>query len=1728
MDPSQIDTLVQRLVENPHDEEALAYAHQAGAADPKSYALLLERVGAETRDATYASHWLSEAANVWSTTLGDAHRAARVLMQAIDRDPTQRTAAERLAQLYRDKGDIKALVALLERRAKALAPLAPQSAEIRAELAAMHEELGRLWSDSLQQPKKALENFRRSIDLEPGHAYAIYGAREIYKSLGQWDDAVQMYEAELAVEQDPQRQLALLRDEAATRRAANDLGGASRALARARQVDEQDPGLMQEYAGLIVERLQAGEDVPAQERTMGAELLVGLAEAYSGEHGLAYSAGALDIMPGHDRALQLYAYYARELQREDDVAARYLAYVEANPNGAMAPEARWLLAASYEGAGQIENAIQVLEPLRGQGDPQATDKVRELYGQIGQAMPSVPPPQPPPVVRSHAQPRAQGQAQEHAPQGDAGGGSRRPALPADKLQGVLDAAQMLANKNKRAEAYAKYREVLEADPAHPEALSWVEDYLRTKRDYAALRDVLLAAVRSPGESIESRKERLREVAGLCEGNLRDTDGAINAWKQLLSINRTDDGARQSLTRLLEKTQRWDDLANLLEQEATAEGDLEKRIGLEKKLATLQEQKRRDFTAAAEAWGRIANLTPEDDRAVATASKMFEKAGAIDRAAEVIADNAASITDPPSRGALLERLGELREQLNDQGGAGEAYADAADAQKSVKLWESAERCFVTAERWDRAAQAAAQRAHMTGDSKQQAQHFARSADFYGRAGDDATALQNLERAADLDPTSEEYANQLGDRYTSAQKWTELVEFLVRRGDRLTDKASRVAMRRQAATLYAGQLADKEAARETWLKILEDGDDKEALERLVDDAVEREDHTEAVTLLRRLGNTAVDRAEKARIALREAELLAEGVGDVDNAIARYEQILVDLDAQCRPALQAIADLQEARDNPSAAADALERELKLVADTTERGQIAGRLARLYEQLDDAKNAIRALEMVRKADLEDFDALTRLCDLCEKTEQWDKVAELLAQRIEVEADEAEVSVLTRKLADILADKLDRGDEALATLTELADSGDAAVRAAYVELGDKLGWRGIVATKLVEWWFEAKQSAERTAQLRGAFERFAEVGREGDAVRVACEIVRSKGADRPLAEHLEQLAIKTSDLDALSIAHDLLAKEVTGVDRARELVRQAEARVKAGAPKLEALQHGEAGLTSVPPGEAEELLVKLAAIAEKPSDVVDLYERQISRCKAPADRVRALARASQVAASRGQIDRAKGFFELALSGTPADETLAALEEAARDGDSQTGGERLRRALAASMAAGGQGARDGGKTRGSLMRRAASMAHRDLDDLEQSFTWLGDALIAHVDALTLDALEGLGREVGDPQRAEATLSRALGEVFDGPLVRQLLARRAKLRREQLDDKTGAAADLKKLHDLSPNDQAVMDELSALLTDLGDYRGMVQLYEDQILRGKDMTARAELARKVARMWEEQLADPREAADAWRRVLRMKQGDAEATAGLERSKSNMLKKPEPGAEREAYAPPKLQTNPPASPSARPDARKGTDPAPAPAPPPAAERDDSTSPHKPDHLAASLRAALAPEPEEEPHDAQQPMDEAPSSQDERPRRPEGLFFRSSASDEATLSAPQTQPEVDRQTKPADEEQLEAIERTFAPETGPDDLGRTQQGAGLDFLDSTLARPPQLGDTGENAIAAEPSNGEAQGEGQQDEELDEEVIIADDLAEMLDAEDEGPATEPPPEEPKSKRSIPPPIPRH
>ena len=857
-----------------------------------------------------------------------------------------------------------------------------------------------------------------------------------------------------------------------------------------------------------------------------------------------------------------------------------------------------------------------------------------------------------------------------------------PPTAANDLQTLLDEGQSEAQKGRKPQAYAKFREALKIDAGQSEALSWVEDYLRQKRMFADLRDVLLAAARSPSTSADTKKAQLRDVAGICESQLRDVETAITAWKQLCQIDRGDEQAREQLRRLLEKAARWDDLAMLLEQEAMGTPDVEEKIALEKKLATLHEGKRKDPAAAAEAWARIANLAPQDETAIHTAVKLYEKGERFDLAAQVLSDNVQGVEDKGTKATLLQKLGELRQKRQDAGGAGDAYAEAADLAGQPKIWELAEKAYLAANRFADAAAAVERRAEAA-DGKQKAALLAQAADLLLRADDAGGAIAKLEQAAELDPTSDAFAQALEQQYRKEGREPDLVRFLLARADKLSDKPRRLASRRAAAELQRA-LGDKEGARETLLAVLLDGEDESALSTLVEDAIERGDNQEAVDFLRRLGALAKAPQQKVDIALREASLLAEQLDDIDGAIGRYEGIVKDFDPQNRFAIHAIGELHEKRGDQPGLAASLEREIPL-AEGDEKVELAQRLAQLYEgPLDDPKAAIRALDIVNAADPEDFDAIARLQHLCEKVEDWPRVAHLMAALIEVEGDEDEASRMTIHLSEILAEKLQRGDEALSALEKLADAGDAPCRDAYVALGDKLGWKGIVATKLVAW-HESGMGAARNEALRSAFVRFLEIGRDQDAARVAREVARARAADRPMAEKLEELATRLRDLDALSVAHDLLGKELSGAARAAELVRQAEVKLHAGVDPLEAMAHGESGLTSVPPNEVEPLLGRLAALTQAPGHVIDLYERQVGRCRVPNDRLAALARAAQVAAERGAADRARSFFELALGGGVQEDTLAALEGAARLGDEKAGGLGLRTTLAEALAAGGQG-----------------------------------------------------------------------------------------------------------------------------------------------------------------------------------------------------------------------------------------------------------------------------------------------------------------------------------------------------------------------------------------------------------------------------------------------------------
>jgi tetratricopeptide (TPR) repeat protein len=1452
-----MDEIVRRLVANPNDDGALGAAYSDGQRDPRGYATILERVGELTPDATYAAHWLAEAAQVWSTTLGDPRRAATLLMKAIERDPASDVASDRLAALYRDKGDHRALVALYERRAKALAAVARDDAALTHRLSVLHEDLGRLWQEPpLSQPRKAIENYRKAFEVDPTAVTAIYAARELLKAQGDLQQALPLYELEIRAIDDDGRKLALLRDEAALRGEAGDAKGASAALRSAHRLASDDTGLAYELAASIVARILAGEAVDPSERAEAATILIDLSESYDGEHGLAYAEAALDAEPGNDRAMQLAAHFAGGLGRSVD--PRWSGYLAANPQGVLATDGRRRLAESYQRQGKLEAALQVLEPMR--DDPELAELLGDLYAKAGKTK----------ELAAHL--------------------DRHSASlpPAERLAKQLEIAELLAKKGDKKSALAKYREVLEVEPDHPEALAFVEDSLRAARQYKELRDVLLAAARSPGAPLDSRRAQLREVAALSE-QLKDPDAAIAAFRQLLSIDRSDDAARAALRKLLEKGQRWDDLAGLLESEALVAIDDEERIVLEKKLAELHEQKRGDKIAAAEALLRAHGHAPKDDALLSRAIELLVAGGDLARAAEALDEGVFGLDPGPAKGTLLVRLGELRSQAGDHARAADAFSDAGALLHDAAIFARAEEAAVAAERFDLAAAAAGHRGDLARDPTTQAQLRVVEAQHLARAGDPSSAIERLEQAVDLAPLDDVFAEHLERAYEQEGRFEDLGAFLERRADDAADPQLAAARYKRAALFKRDRLLDPDGARALLLRVVEGGDDPEALALLADDAVAREDHAAALELLARIERTTEHRAEKIVAALRQASIQADRRSDVDAALAIYARVL-ELDDRCREALQAIADLQEGRQRYPEAADALERDLELAAPGEEKAAIARRLGEIYiEQTRELGKSLAAYEVVVREDPEDFAALQKLRELSERAAKWPRVVELLDAQIEVEGDDDEIAILTARRAEILADHLGRVDDALRSLAELAAAGSSVAREVAIGIADRHGADDAVAGMILSW-ARATGGAEGLRLLGMAFDRFLAAGAKDRALEIAADILRSpRGKDLAFLEGVEPLAVEARQVELVLEIHDRRAAIASGPARGEELVRQAEVRAALGIDPQEALEHGELGLATIPPADAEPFLDRLAAIATAPLAAIEIYERYVGRAKAPTDRAAAIVRAYGQAIARADggalvVEKARELAEAALAISSEIDPIDALWSVADRIDREQGRVDHRRALVAVVAGSTAGPRDGGKTRAANLRRLADRVRSELDDPEGALELLTQSLIVHVDQAALDAVEEAAGD--DPSRAEAILSRALEEVFDGPLVRQLLSRRATLREERLGDVDGALRDLKKLHELAPADAGITERYRALLTSANDYRGLIQLHEDQILRSKDQALRADHARAIARLWEERLGDAREAADAWRRVLRLKPQDPEATEGLDRAKRNKL--------------------------------------------------------------------------------------------------------------------------------------------------------------------------------------------------------------------------------------------------
>lgn len=263
-----------------------------------------------------------------------------------------------------------------------------------------------------------------------------------------------------------------------------------------------------------------------------------------------------------------------------------------------------------------------------------------------------------------------------------------------------------------------------------------------------------------------------------------------------------------------------------------------------------------------------------------------------------------------------------------------------------------------------------------------------------------------------------------------------------------KASRIAVHRLAAHLLAGALAAEhleapEKAMSHFRAVLDqDPQSRHAFDRLDGLLAHAERWDDLVRMLSDRIAVELDTERLKDLHGRLATIAQERLGDRE--LARTQLLaLLEFEPENVPALDRLADLYEADDRFSEAADTLIRRARLEKDRGALRDILLRLGRLYqERVEDVKRAILSLTKVLALDPGHHEALTRLSDLYMKDLDFEQALEVTTKLFEAEEDaQKQVDHLLR-IANIHEDGLRDSHLAARSFRQALEQAPADLRA--------------------------------------------------------------------------------------------------------------------------------------------------------------------------------------------------------------------------------------------------------------------------------------------------------------------------------------------------------------------------------------------------------------------------------------------------------------------------------------------------------------------------------------------------------------------------------------------------------------------------------------------------------------------------------------------------------------
>ncbi|MBW2718612.1 MAG: tetratricopeptide repeat protein, partial [Deltaproteobacteria bacterium] len=858
--------------------------------DSGDWQALVGVLDAKARQATdpfeRADTW-REVGRVHEESGRDTEKAFDAWGAALVAEPADEATRSEVDRLVREVGCWEAYIATFEQAAAATDEPPLRGSFLTSIARAQDSELG--------DPRAAIKTYGRVLEVDPDAEETLDDLEGLQVMVGDWDGLAGVYEQKLERAHDPEARAELLRRLGAL--CAEQLSEPERAVSYYQQATGEKPDDLTAYVALdrlftsvndserladVLERRMELEE----EAEVRVEVGMRLAELYEAQLGRPETAcdalrAVVDADPEHRLALQgLSRLYERQgqwpelvevLQTRTDVAAHESERVELTHQlgnimerelddelSAIAVYGQILrIDPAYEASVQAllriakladyrEDAAAVLEPYL---------RTEERWSDLATLL----------RLRADAM--------------------TDPHEKAEQLVALAEVHEQ-GRKDPNAALDALLQSIGER-PDDDEILDRAETLATSLQRWPELVDVVFAEAGASLDTDRGATLYLR-VARICEDDLKDLSRAVDAHERALSLMGDDESILEALDRLLQETEQWDRLHEVISRRLDLRDADRPTLFLRQ--GRLRASHLGDLEGALGAYQKAMEQDPGRDDTLAAVRSLAQK--------PQVAGSALGLLEEYYRDAgNLEEVVRLYEE-NDIGRPEEALAAMRDAVRTDprdrSLIDSLERLAELSNRWtdlDGLVDDIARRGDL--ERRELYELRLRSAGWYrDRMADPSRAEHALTEALQLDPEPLEAHAERVALIREQGRTADLVNGLRAWADVEPSIDQRIALLREAAGLASEALSQPEVAADCYQELLAaEKNDVDALRALCDIRRAQSRWNEVVGLLERQSEL-VEGEDRAPAAQAVGQVYRDHLNDPRAAIRAYEGAL-DLD-------------------------------------------------------------------------------------------------------------------------------------------------------------------------------------------------------------------------------------------------------------------------------------------------------------------------------------------------------------------------------------------------------------------------------------------------------------------------------------------------------------------------------------------------------------------------------------------------------------------------------------------------------------------------------------------------------------------------------------------------------------------------------------------------------------------------------------------------------------------